>query len=108
MRRSIIVIICFVAISGCTPIANRVVYKNINPNISEQNKESQALIDKGECLQKSYAVTLPEAPNLANTSSSFVRGYLQGQYYKARSQAEADKQQILLYARKRLPENNCW
>ena len=98
MRNSIIVIICFVAISGCTTTANRVVYKYINPNISEQNKESQTLIDKGECLQKSYVIPLPEAPNLANIgggySGGYARGALIGQYKNDMSQAKADRRLI--------------
>lgn len=87
MRNSIIATIFYVAISGCITTANQVVYEYINPSISDQNKESQFLIDKGACLQRSYAVTFPAAPNLANTSSAYLQGYLLGQYM-------ADKQQI--------------
>ena len=93
MRNSIIATIFCVAISGCITNTNQVVYEYINPSILDQNKESQFLIDKGACLQRSYVVTLPNAPNLANTSG-FLRGYLQGQYNKAMSSAKADKQQI--------------
>lgn len=93
MRDSIIATIFCVAISGCITTTNQVVYEYINSSISDQNKESQFLIDKGACLQRSYVVTFPNAPNLANTSG-FLRGYLQGQYDKAMSSAKADKQQI--------------
>ena len=94
MRNSIIATIFCVAISGCITTANQVVYEYINSSISDQNKESQFLIDKGACLQRSYAVTFPAAPNLANTSSAYLRGYLIGQYNNAMSSAKADKQQI--------------
>ena len=90
MRHSIIATIFCVAISGCITTANQVVYEYINPSISDQNKESQFLIDKGACLQRSYAVTFPAAPNLANTSG-YLRGYLLGQYNNAMSAAMADK-----------------
>ena len=99
MRNSIIATIFCVAISGCTTTANQVVYEYINSSISDQNKESQFLIDKGACLQKSYVVTFPDAPNLANigaggAGSAYLRGFLIGQYNKAMSSAKADKQQI--------------
>lgn len=91
MKKFLLLIAVFV-FSGCATQSKTIVIYS-NPNVFNEDKNTQWLIDRGECLQESHKIPWPtSAPCLQN--SSYARGYCQGRQIRQLAEAEGVRQQI--------------
>lgn len=91
MHKFLFILFFAIVLSACST-QPKVQYIYSNPNISDENKNTQWLIDRGECTQQSHRVPLPiRTPCLG---SGFSKGYCEGSQSGLMAEAQSAREQI--------------
>lgn len=92
MFNRFLVLFLALGIAGGCASSTREVVTYSNPRISGANKETQWLIDRGACLQKSYRIPVPTRTPCYG--SGFSKGYCESEQSRLLNQVNEARQQI--------------
>lgn len=91
IRKLLFTLFSVILLAGCST-QPKVKYIYLNPNIPDEDKNTQWLIDKGECTQQSHKIHL--SVRMPCFGSGFSKGYCEGSQNRQMAEAQNARQQV--------------